>query len=116
MRRLSAFILLTLSACDSVGSGEPDFGFGYALAESSAALDGDTLRVVVQYSGGCEDHTFTPRQRATATGSDLWLVHGGTPDPCEAYLTDSLAVPLALPDGDAPLPLLTPTGGSVRLR
>ncbi|WP_412061125.1 hypothetical protein [Rubrivirga sp. IMCC45206] len=102
---------LVLAACDSTASGPPDIGDTYRV--ESASLEGDVLTAVVSYSGGCQAHTFEPRVRSAATKTEVWLVHDANNDVCEAYITETLALTVAV---DGPVVLLTPAGGEVRLR
>ena len=113
--RLVLFVALLLSACD-IGTVLPEFGDGYAVATDTAVLDGDTLRVEVSYSGGCEEHTFDLETRAAGPVRELWLVHDANGDLCEAYLTEALAVNVGRLPADGPVVLLTPSDGTVRLR
>ncbi|MEM0964127.1 MAG: hypothetical protein AAGK21_16490, partial [Bacteroidota bacterium] len=61
---LSLFLLPALAACDSesaAGSAQLDeapFGFDYTVVDGSVSLDDGVLSVAVQYSGGCETHSF----------------------------------------------------------
>ncbi|MCP4872773.1 MAG: hypothetical protein GY898_29125 [Proteobacteria bacterium] len=62
---------------------------------ASATIDGDLLTLEVGYSGGCEDHFFVLCFDGTFAESEpvqvwLGLSHTGTPDPCEAYITEPL--------------------------
>ncbi len=113
--RLTLLACLVLAACDTTGTDTPDFGAGYVLDPASATLDGDTLRATVSYSGGCEVHTFRAASRRAGDGVEVWLVHGGVPDPCEAYPSQAVAVPSGVGDR-SPVVLLTPAGASIRLR
>jgi hypothetical protein len=63
-------------------------------------VDGDTLVVTVSYSGGCEEHTFTPCFDGAFAESDpvqatLELFHDDHGDTCEAYPTVDVPVDLA---------------------
>ncbi len=113
--RVVLLALLALAACDTDGTDDPDFGAAYALDPASATLDGGVLRATVSYSGGCQAHTFRADSRRTADGVEVWLVHGGTPDPCEAYLTETVAAPVDVA-ADVAVVLLAPPDTSVGLR
>ena len=117
MPRLAIVVaLLGLSACDTSSSEAPDFGFDYAVAPSSVSLDGGVLRATLSYSGGCEDHTFRAESRRVGEGAEVWIVHGGTPDPCEAYLTETVTLAVGVADDVIPVRLLLPTGDDLLLR
>lgn len=116
MSRLVLLAVVLLAACDNVGgSDRPDFGDAYTVR--SAALDGDTLRAVVRYSGGCEDHTFERRSQSDGQRAELWFVHDANGDLCEALVTDTLVSEVGVLHGGAsPLVLLAPSGDEVPLR
>ncbi|GAB5535635.1 MAG: hypothetical protein Rubg2KO_18840 [Rubricoccaceae bacterium] len=85
--------LLGLAACDTTSSTIPDLGDGYAVEmQPTPLLDGDVLRVSVSYSGGCEDHTFELAYWTAGPEPELWLTHDSNDDPCEAYITEALAL------------------------
>lgn len=95
-----------------------DFGDPYAVVTRLASdepptlprLQGDSLMVRVQYSGGCREHGFTLNHQAFAPmAAELWLEHDDHDDACEALVTDWILRPL--PDelrGTPFLRLLTP--------
>jgi hypothetical protein len=116
MARLALLAALALAACDTVGGLDPpDFGDAYTVR--SATLDGDTLRAVVEYSGGCAEHTFERRHRTDGQRGEVWFVHDANGDACEALVTDTLVSEICfLHGGASPLVLLTPSGGEVPLR
>jgi hypothetical protein len=116
MSRLAVLAALLIAACDTVGGLDPpDFGDAYTVR--SASLDGDTLRAVVEYSGGCAEHTFERRSRTDGPRAEVWFVHDANGDACEALMTDTLVSEIGVLDGGAsPLVLLTPSGGAVALR
>ena len=115
---LAAAFALGLAACDNVSNLDPgEFGDPYRVDASSARLDGDSLRVAVAYSGGCERHTFQPLSQSMGGAWTLWLVHDANGDGCEALVTDTLAVGFGLvPDEAAPVDLFTPAGQRIPLR
>lgn len=60
---------------------------------------GDTLRVGVAYSGGCEEHHFKVIWDGTILTSspcrvDLIIGHDAQGDPCEGYIRESLIINL----------------------
>jgi hypothetical protein len=124
-----AILLLGLSAgCELVASDDEDdgmpapvivdFGDPYAVVTQFASdepptlprLQGDSLLVRVQYSGGCREHAFAlNHQEFAPMGAELWLEHDDRDDACEALVTDWILRPL--PDdlrGTPFLRLLTP--------
>ncbi len=116
MSRLALLAALSLAACDSVGDlDRPDLGDAYTVR--SATLDGDTLRAVVWYGGGCEAHAFDLRSQTDGQRWEVWFVHDANGDRCEAAITDTLAADVAfLPATAIPLLLLAPSGDDVLLR
>ncbi|WP_420456375.1 hypothetical protein [Rubrivirga sp.] len=115
-RPVALLAVLALAACDTVGSGDPDFGAAYVLDPASATLDGGVLRATVSYSGGCQEHTFRADSRRANGGVEVWLVHGGTPDPCEAAITETVVAPVDIAADAVPVVLLAPPDTSVLLR
>lgn len=64
-----------------------------------ARIDGDTLRVVAAYGGGCGFHQFAlepsgPMLKSLPPKQPLRVVHRSTGDPCRAWIHDSLALDL----------------------
>lgn len=61
----------------------------------SALVDGDTLRLLVGYSGGCRYHEFElwklPPNSLDPPPVEVFLSHNANGDMCEAYLTRWLA-------------------------
>ncbi len=62
----------------------------------SASVEGDILKVEVQYSGGCIDHQFTMAARPWFMESlpvrmELYLYHEDGDDPCDAVMTEGLS-------------------------
>ena len=126
MRLVSLVLLaLALPACDSAADAEPTFGDPYLVAAdpapaviASAAVAGDArLAVTVEYSGGCEEHDFVLRSRDLGDQVEVWFVHDGRGDPCDALITETLtaALPGAAVEAEA-LVLQTPFGAPVTLR
>lgn len=75
----------------------------------SAAIEGDSLRLVVSYSGGCEEHEFELLTDKAYTKSAppslrLFLFHDAKGDACRSVVTDSLSYdlsPLQHPKSDS---------------
>lgn len=85
-------VALGLAACDASGP-TPDLGDPYVIqSRPEPVVVGTTLHVTVSYSGGCEAHAFDLDWERTASGTDLWLRHGGVPDPCDAFITEALEI------------------------
>lgn len=62
---------------------------------SEAAVEGDVLTLVVQYSGGCEEHLFDLRTgdnylKSLPVQLDLTLVHNNNGDACREFVQDTL--------------------------
>lgn len=82
------------------GNGGLDLG-GFDTGTESLSIDGDTLSVAVGYGGGCESHLFEicwpdlsfMESEPVQVNLEIW--HGGTPDMCEAYLSETLEFDLA---------------------
>lgn len=58
-------------------------------------INGDTLKLVVEYGGGCKDHVFTmntnsARMKSMPPKLNLWLEHESNDDNCRALITESL--------------------------
>lgn len=54
-------------------------------------IEGDILYAPVMYSGGCEEHSFRLYADSDADprgAQDLFLIHSGPDDPCEAIITE----------------------------
>lgn len=118
---ISLSALLALSACTNVvlpgrapaepdgpfsdcsaddGNGGLDLG-GFDTGSESLVIEGDTLSVAVGYGGGCETHLFEicwpglGFQESDPVQVNLGIWHGGTPDMCDAYLSETLEFDLA---------------------
>ena len=82
------------------GNGGLDLG-GFDTSGESLSIDGDTLYVAVGFGGGCEEHLFEicwpdkafMESEPVQVGLEIW--HGGTPDMCEAYLSETLEFDLS---------------------
>ena len=64
-----------------------------AYTINAATLEGDTLRINVSYSGGCETHAFTlvAEQRfleSFPVQLRVSLAHNANSDTCEAWITE----------------------------
>lgn len=62
-------------------------------------VDGDTLRVVAAYGGGCGGHQFAlepsgPMLKSLPPKQPLRVVHRSPGDPCRAWIHDSLRLDL----------------------
>jgi len=88
---LLPFSLLAMAACSGPKRAtEGDWNHPFSIAE--AAVDGDSLRVTVQYGGGFRDHTFRLVADGAATKSlprqqRLRIEHEGQGDPGRALIT-----------------------------
>jgi hypothetical protein len=65
----------------------------------SAEVAGDSLEVVVRYSGGCEDHTWrleksAPMMKSLPPKQPILLIHGSHGDMCRALIVDTLHLEL----------------------
>ena len=119
MRLVSLFLLVSASACDSAADPAPTFGDDYrVLAEPAPpTAQGGQVTATVEYSGGCAEHDFVLRSRETSDGIEVWFVHDGRGDACEAAITETLTATLPGVAADAPaLWLLQPVGEPVSLR
>lgn len=78
---------------------EIQFGDAYRILTETARpeVQNNTLRLQVGYSGCSGGHPFRLEYRqADAHTAEMWLVHDGRGEMCEAYFTETLT--LALPD------------------
>ena len=76
------------------------------------ALDGDTLHVRVEYSGGCRDHAFALESTTRGDTTLLSLRHDAGGDGCEALVYDELRLALPEPiEAAGPVLLRNPQGG-----
>ena len=69
------------------------------LTLTSVAVQGDDLVAVVQYSGGCGEHTLHlkangPMLKSLPPKQPLRVVHRSFGDPCRAMIVDTLVAPL----------------------
>ena len=120
-----ALLALALAGCDSAADAEPTFGDPYLILAEPAPVvvmadpaAGDArLAVTVEYSGGCEEHAFVLRSRDLGDRVEVWFVHDGRGDACEALVTEALTavLPGAAAEAEA-LVLQTPSGVPVVLR
>ncbi len=104
----SIVVLVFASGCEIVSNnsdgdtpaGFTEFGDPYTLiartlfgtGDLMPNLAGNVINVRVQYSGGCEDHTFdlNYRLRQENTIAELWVQHDANGDGCEALITNEL--------------------------
>jgi len=92
---LLAGAVFGLAACDSASPTIPDLGDAYTVEmQPTPLLDGDVLRVTVSYSGGCQDHAFELAYSVVGMEPELWLDHDANGDLCEAYITETLDIPV----------------------
>ena len=61
----------------------------------SAAIEGDSMRIVVQYGGGCAEHAFElvasgPALRSMPPKQGLELIHEANGDACRALIREEL--------------------------
>lgn len=105
----SLALILSIVGCERTPEDTPDthdrgrFGSGYEILtnETSAAPDeppaivSDTLKALVSYPGGCEDHEFEIDSEVRRDTSRLWLRHDAGGDDCEAMITDRLELPVS---------------------
>ena len=111
MRLLLLLPLLVLAACSGsreVNSSSWDSPF----AIQTASVDGDSLRVTVQFGGGFRNHAFRLVSNGTATKSlprqqPIALEHQGNQDPGRALITQDKAFDLR--------PFRDPTQGRIVL-
>lgn len=69
------------------------------LTLTSVAVQGDNLVAVVQYGGGCGEHTLHlesngPMLKSLPPKQPLRVVHRSSGDPCRAMIVDTLVAPL----------------------
>ena len=69
------------------------------LTLTSVAVQGDELVAVVQYVGGCGEHTLHleangPMLKSLPPKQPLRVVHRSSGDPCRAMIVDTLVAPL----------------------
>lgn len=116
---LLAALTLAFAGCDSASDPDPSFGDPYQIAaEPVPTVTADArLAVTVEYGGGCEEHDFVLRSRDVGGTVEVWFVHDGRGDTCEALLTDTLTAVLPGVAADSEvLALLTPSGDRIMLR
>lgn len=75
-----------------IGDASDRFGTD-EFALNSATVDGDTLKVNLSYSGGCESHQFTLVASDSFLESfpvqlPIYIAHNANGDTCEAYPTE----------------------------
>jgi hypothetical protein len=110
LRRAATLVLLTLAACSRIMPAEPAStaevtlgATGYRLdpaAIVAAELQGDLLRLDVQYGGGCARHRFQVHLQDGFLESDpvqarLQLSHDAGGDMCRALVGETLQFDLA---------------------
>ena len=75
-------------------------------------VDGNTLKVVVEYSGGCRDHVFQlvtngMLMKSLPPQRPVRLIHQANEDMCRSMIIDTLTFDLT--------PLAAPGGGRIKL-
>lgn len=85
---------------------------GDAFTIQDMSVKGDSLHIAVQYSGGCQDHTFEMITHGNMLKSlppqlPLYLEHQGNGDNCRSLITKKLAYDLK--------PLRTQSGKKVKV-
>jgi len=98
LRLLALLPLLILTACSgSRDAVSPSWDSPFSV--QTALVDGDSLRVTVQYGGGFRDHAFRLVSGGAATKSlprqqPITLEHQGNGDPGRALITQDKAFDL----------------------
>lgn len=98
LRLLALLPLLILTACSgSRDAVSPSWDSPFSV--QTALVDGDSLRVTVQYGGGFRDHAFQLVSGGAATKSlprqqPITLEHQGNGDPGRALITQDKAFDL----------------------
>lgn len=77
----------------------PDFRNDRALIDS-VRISGDTLILVVSFSGGCREHEFKlfgSRSiiKTNPPQAEIYLSHNSNADPCRAWITQNLKFDLS---------------------
>ena len=93
MRPFLFFPLLVLAACSGPRDAAVSLSWDSPFSVENAAVDGDSLRVTVQYGGGFREHDFRMVSGGTATKSlprqqPVTLEHEGHGDPGRALITE----------------------------
>ena len=117
---LGLLIALGCEITDTLSS-EPDFGDTYSVVtdDPTAAprLDTDGLHTTVQYAGGCKAHLFDIQFQVAGDTTEIWLQHDANNDACEAFLTETLQLPVSARALETPnVVLLVPDGSAYPLR
>lgn len=87
------------SDCHADEGAAYDLG-GLEPSEPAVVVDGDVLSITVGYGGGCEEHLWAlcwpdgSFMESDPVQARLELWHGGEPDPCDAYLSETLTFDL----------------------
>ncbi|MDP2208598.1 MAG: hypothetical protein Q8K98_07465 [Bacteroidota bacterium] len=77
----------------------PDFRNDHVLIDS-ARISGDTLILVVSYSGGCREHEFKlfgsySIIKTNPPQAEIYLSHNSNADMCEAWITENVKFDLS---------------------
>ena len=130
MRRLLGLLLpgLLVAGCDLVQRPPLDDGFGapyrILLGVPSAqtrmatpVLSDEELLVVVEYTGGCNDHLFRLDYTTMESEAQVRIVHDAFGDTCEALIRKELSLTVSEAALSQPrVTLLGPTGGVIQLK
>ena len=122
--KTAAFIgLLIALGCEVTDTllSEPNFGDTYSVVTDDPAtaprLDTEGLHTTVQYGGGCKAHLFDVEFRVAGDTTEIWLRHDANNDACEAFLTETLQLPVSARALETPnVVLLVPDGSAYPLR
>jgi hypothetical protein len=121
-----------LAGCDLITYRPPvgrDFGAPYALRagvpvavapgrvlETPGVDASRRLFAVLEYEGGCSEHSFVVASDATQDDRTVvWLVHDDGGESCEELLRDTVVVELGSAYRPGPIALETPQGDEVVL-
>jgi len=105
---IAVMALVIIPGCEGDDGGISETGTEVEMCEldpydsfdlDKVFIDGDSIRIDVSYSGGCEEHFFKLCWNEIFMESDpvqtnLELIHEGNKDGCEAYVSESLSFDL----------------------
>lgn len=97
--------------------GNHDFGAVYRVLNATMQ-SGDSLQVIVAYSGCSGNRQFTLRYKLRELGvTEVWYFMEGENQPCDAYFTQKLQTQLPFPPRtQVAVYLLVPNGVPIKLR
>lgn len=112
--------VLFLCSCDTgspLEQGNPNFGAVYRVLNATMQ-SGDSLQVIVAYSGCSGNRQFTLRYKLRELGvTEVWYFIEGENQPCDAYFTQKLQTQLPFPPRtQVAVYLLVPNGVPIKLR